>query len=88
MALERALGLPALTFYGVGIILGAAIYSVLGAAASRTGDALWLSFAVASLVAALTALSYAELATAYPRARAPSSPTSDVRSQGGPGSRS
>ena len=70
MPLKRALGLPALTFYGVGVILGAGIYSVLGAAAGRAGDALWLSFAISSLVAVLTALSYAELATAYPRASA------------------
>lgn len=70
MALKRALGLPALTFYGVGVILGAGIYSVLGAAAARAGDALWLTFAAGSVVAFLTALSYAELATAYPRASA------------------
>ena len=70
MPLKRALGLPALTFYGVGVILGAGIYSVLGAAAGRAGHALWLSFAISSLVAVLTALSYAELATAYPLASA------------------
>src|SRR5687768_14778555 len=68
--LARTLGLPALTFYGVGIILGAGIYSVLGVAANRAGDALWLSFAIASGVAAITAFSYAELATTYPRAAA------------------
>jgi amino acid transporter len=70
MQLKRALGLPALTFYGVGVILGAGIYSVIGAAAGRAGSALWLSFAISSFVALLTALSYAELATTYPRASA------------------
>jgi amino acid transporter len=70
MPLKRALGFAALTFYGVGIILGAGIYSVLGAAAARSGSALWLSFAIASAVAAVTALSYSELATAYPAAGA------------------
>lgn len=70
MPLRRALGLPALTFYGVGVILGAGIYTVVGAAAARAGNALWLSFAIGSLVAILTALSYAELATTYPRASA------------------
>ncbi len=68
--LKRVLGLPALTFYGVGVILGAGIYSVLGAAAVLAGDALWLSFAISSAVAVLTALSYAELSTTYPRASA------------------
>jgi amino acid transporter len=70
MPLERALGLASLTFYGIGIILGAGIYSVLGAAAGRAGDALWLSFAGSGAVALLTALSYAELATTHPRASA------------------
>lgn len=68
--LKRALGLPSLTFYGVGIIIGAGIYSVIGAAGARAGDALWLSFALSSVVALLTALTYAELATMYPEASA------------------
>jgi APA family basic amino acid/polyamine antiporter len=70
MPLKRILGLAGLTFYGIGIILGAGIYSVLGAAAGRAGDALWISFAVSAGVSLLTALSYAELAAAYPRASA------------------
>jgi basic amino acid/polyamine antiporter, APA family len=68
--LKRSLGLPALTLYGLGTILGAGIYSVLGAAAGRVGEGVWLSFVVSALVALLTALSYAELATTYPRAGA------------------
>jgi amino acid transporter len=68
--LKRVLGLPALTFYGVGQILGAGIYSIIGAAAGKAGDAVWLSFLAAAAVAALTGLSYAELATAYPEAGA------------------
>lgn len=70
MPLKRALGLSGLTFYGVGIILGAGIYSVLGAAAGRAGEALWISFAISAGVSLLTALSYAELAAAHPRASA------------------
>jgi APA family basic amino acid/polyamine antiporter len=70
MPLKRTLGLPGLTFYGVGIILGAGIYSVLGAAAGRAGEALWISFAVSAVVSLLTAFSYAELAAAHPRASA------------------
>lgn len=69
-ALKRALGLAGLTFYGVGIILGAGIYSVLGVAAGRAGDALWICFALSAGISLLTALSYAELATAYPQASA------------------
>jgi basic amino acid/polyamine antiporter, APA family len=70
MKLERALGLGSLTFYGVGIILGAGIYSVIGAAAAKSGDALWQAFLIGGVVAFLTALAYAELATSYPRAAA------------------
>jgi amino acid transporter len=68
--LKRALGLGTLTFYGVGIILGAGVYSVIGVAAGPAGDALWLSFALCSLVVLFTGFSYAELATAYPQAAA------------------
>jgi APA family basic amino acid/polyamine antiporter len=70
MALEKALGLAGLTFYGVGIILGAGIYSVLGVAAKGAGTGLWLCFAVAGLIASFTAMSYAELSTTYPQASA------------------
>ena len=70
MPLKRSLGVPALTLYAVGAILGAGIYSVLGVAAARAGEGLWLSFAISAAVALLTALSYAELATAYPKASA------------------
>jgi amino acid transporter len=68
--LRRVLGLPALTFFGVGMILGAGIYAVIGAAAAEAGSQLWMSFLCASVVALLTGLSYAELAAMHPRAGA------------------
>ncbi len=68
--LRRSLGLGSLTFYGVGVILGAGIYSILGAAAGVAGEALWWSFLLASLAALLTGLSYAELTTMFPQAGA------------------
>ena len=68
--LRRSLGLGSLTFYGVGLILGAGIYSILGQAAGVAGEALWLSFLVGSLAALLTGLSYAELTTMFPKAGA------------------
>lgn len=70
MALRRTLGWPALAAYGLGSILGAGIYSVIGGAAARAGEAMWLAFVVGAFVALLTALSYAELATMFPRAGA------------------
>jgi amino acid transporter len=70
MPLRRALSWPALTGYGLGGILGAGIYSVIGSAAGRAGEALWLAFAISAAVALLTALAYAELATTIPKAGA------------------
>ncbi len=70
MALNRSLGLPMLTFYGTGMILGAGIYSIIGQAAGIAGESLWQGFLLAGIAALLTALSYAELATMYPTAGA------------------
>lgn len=66
--LRRSLGLPGLLFYGVGVIVGAGIYSILGAAAGVASKGLWLSLLLASLPAFLAALCYAELAARFPRA--------------------
>jgi APA family basic amino acid/polyamine antiporter len=69
-ALRRHLGLWQLSIAGIGTILGAGIYALIGAAAAEGGSYTWLSFAVAALVAAFTALSYAELAAMFPSAGA------------------
>jgi len=66
--LKRTLNLPQLVFYGVGTIVGAGIYSVIGAAAGQAGTYLWMSFLLAGTAAFLTVLSYAELASALPKA--------------------
>ena len=69
-SLKRNLGLLEVTFSGLGIILGAGIYALIGQAASSSGNALWLSFLIASLIASFTALSYAELSSMFPRSSA------------------
>ncbi len=69
-SLKRNLGLLEVTFSGLGIILGAGIYALIGQAASTSGNALWLSFLIASLVASFTALSYAELSSMFPHSSA------------------
>lgn len=69
-ALRRRLGLFETTLSGIGIILGAGVYALVGEAAGIAGNAVWISFVVAAAMAALTGLSYAELASAYPRAGA------------------
>lgn len=68
--LAKNLGLPMLVFYGIGMTLGAGIYSIIGKAAGHTGDTLWWSFLFAGVAAALTALSYAEVSAMYPKAGA------------------
>ena len=58
--LKRDLGPWEVTLSGVGIILGAGIYALIGEAAGLAGNAVWISFALSALVAVFTGLSYAE----------------------------
>lgn len=48
-------------------MVGAGIYSVIGAAAQEAGSQLWLSFIFAGIAAFLTVLSYAELVAMHPK---------------------
>jgi len=68
--LKRELGLFEVTLSGVGIILGAGIYALIGKAAELAGNSVWLSFAIAALIAVFTGLSYAELSSIFPQASA------------------
>ena len=63
--LKRALSLFQVTVCGVGIILGAGIYALVGLGAGYAGPALWLSFLISGIIAAFTALSYAELSSIF-----------------------
>jgi basic amino acid/polyamine antiporter, APA family len=65
--LKRAIGLPVLTLYGLGNILGAGIYVLVGKVAGSAGYAAPLSFLLAFGVAAFTAFSYMELSSRYPK---------------------
>ena len=65
--LRRALSLFHITMYGVGIILGAGIYALIGEAAGLAGNAIWLAFVIGAIIASFTGLSYAELGSMYPR---------------------
>jgi len=66
-ALKRELGLLEVTLSGVGSILGAGIYVLIGKAAGLAGNSVWMSFLLAAVAAALTASSYMELSSMYPR---------------------
>lgn len=67
-ALRRVLGTPLLVFYGLGVIIGAGIYVLVGSVVGAAGAAAPWSFVLAGLLAGLTGLCYAELAVRYPEA--------------------
>ncbi|MCQ3925500.1 MAG: amino acid permease [Rhodocyclaceae bacterium] len=69
-ALKRTLTLPLLTFFGLGTILGAGIYVLVGEVAGLAGMHAPLAFVVAAVVASFTAFSYAELAARHPTSAA------------------
>jgi APA family basic amino acid/polyamine antiporter len=66
--LERTIGWKQMAFYGLGGMLGAGIYGLIGKAAGEMGNAIWLAFAVSMVAALLTGLSYASIGSRYPRA--------------------
>ncbi len=64
--LRRTVSLPALTLYGIGVIVGAGIYVLIGETAARAGFYAPLSYLVACVLVSLTAASYAEMSVAHP----------------------
>ncbi|MEU0688914.1 APC family permease [Streptomyces uncialis] len=67
-ALKKALSTPLLYFFILGDILGAGVYVLVGQVAAASGGAVWVPLIVALCLAMLTAASYVELVTKYPRA--------------------
>ncbi len=65
--LKRTLTLPLLTFYGLGSIIGAGIYVLIGEVAGISGNGVALAFLLAGLIAGLTGATYAELSSRYPK---------------------
>ena len=66
--LKRRIGLGLMVGYGVGVMVGAGIYVLVGAIAADAGIWAPLSLVVAGLIAAPTALSYAEFSSRLPEA--------------------
>jgi basic amino acid/polyamine antiporter, APA family len=66
--LKRVMGPWLLLLFIVGDILGTGIYALTGQVAKQVGGVVWLPFLVAFVVAVITAFSYLELVTKYPRA--------------------
>lgn len=67
-SLHRVMGPWLLLLFIVGDILGTGIYALTGQVAKQVGGVVWLPFLVAFAVAMVTAFSYLELVTKYPRA--------------------
>ena len=67
VTLKRSLTLLQLVLYGLGTTIGAGIYALIGELAGISGYLAPVSFFVASLIAGLTAMSFAELSGRYPR---------------------
>jgi amino acid transporter len=59
--------LPLLTFYGLGTILGAGIYVLIGEVTLRAQKFASISFIVAACIASVTAYSFARLSSMYPK---------------------
>lgn len=66
--LRRVMGPRLLLLFIVGDILGTGAYALTGQVAAEVGGAAWAPFLAAFLVALITAFSYLELVTRYPRA--------------------
>ena len=64
--LKRSMGLFALLMFSVGSIIGTGIFVILGEAIPKAGPAVIISFVLAAVVCAFSALSYAELAGTIP----------------------
>ena len=67
-ALAREASLFQVIAYGVGNIVGAGIYVLIGDASGLAGGSVWLAFLLGAVVALFTGLSYSELASTFPRA--------------------
>lgn len=64
---ERRIGLFHATTIGVGAIVGGGILALAGTAFATTGPGALVAFAANGVIAIVTALSFAELATVFPR---------------------
>ena len=66
ITLSRTLGLMDITMIGIGAMIGAGIFVLIGIAAGYAGPSLPIAFLLNGIVTTFTALSYAELGSAVP----------------------
>jgi amino acid transporter len=63
---ERRMSVVQASFIGVGAMVGAGIFALLGAAGEIAGAAVWLSFLIAGAIAALQGYSFGKLGAKFP----------------------
>ncbi len=68
---KRTIGLWSAISIGVGGMVGAGIFSILGIAGQIAGNKLWISFLIAGLIALLSTYSYAKLGVTFPSVGGP-----------------
>ena len=66
MKTEKAFGLWSAVLLGIGSMVGAGIFIVIGQAGSIAGNLVWISFVLGGVAALLSGYSLAKLAVAYP----------------------
>ncbi|OCA87738.1 hypothetical protein A8F94_07770 [Bacillus sp. FJAT-27225] len=64
--LNRGLGFVDLWSVGVGALIGGGIFTVIAPAVAQAGPALFVAFLIAGIIAILSCMSYAELASLWP----------------------
>lgn len=68
MNLNASISLPAAIAIGIGAMIGAGIFSILGVVAKASGSAIWLSFLIGGVIALFSTYSYAKLGAKFPTA--------------------
>ncbi len=62
------IGMAAAVSIGIGGMVGAGIFSILGVVAQAAGNAMWIAFLIGGVVALLSTYSYAKLGAVFPSA--------------------
>ncbi len=65
--LKRIISLPFMVIYGLGTMIGGGIYALVGKVAGISGMGAPIAFSISALLALLTAFSYAELTSRFPK---------------------
>ena len=68
VTLSRTLGLFDITMIGIGAMIGAGIFVLIGIAAGHAGPVLAIAFLLNGIITTFTAVSYAELGSCFPAA--------------------